>query len=148
MSTSLTFARRARGFTLIEIMVVVSILAILAALVIPNVIGQSDDAKRKAAAVEIGTLKRALQMYYLDNGRYPSTEQGLQALVIKPTVAPIPNNWKAGGYLEKLNPDPWKNPYQYVNPGLNGAPFEVFSYARDGKPGGEGPDEDITSSKL
>jgi general secretion pathway protein G len=148
MSTSITFARRARGFTLIEIMVVVSILAILAALVIPNVIGQSDDAKRKAAAVEIGTLKRALQMYYLDNGRYPSTEQGLQALVTKPTVAPIPNNWKAGGYLEKVNPDPWKNAYQYVNPGLSGAPFEVFSYARDGKPGGEGPDEDITSSKL
>ena len=148
MSTPLALARRSRGFTLIEIMVVVSILAILAALVIPNVIGQSDDAKRKAAAVEIGTLKRSLQMYYLDNGRYPSTEQGLQALVTKPTVAPIPNNWKAGGYLEKLNPDPWKNAYQYVNPGLGGTPFEVFSYGRDGKAGGEGPDEDITSSKL
>lgn len=148
MSTSITFARRARGFTLIEIMVVMSILAIIAAFVVPNVIGQSDDAKRKAAAVEIGTLKRALQMYYLDNSAYPSTEQGLQALVTKPTVAPIPNNWKAGGYLEKLKPDPWNNSYQYVRPGLNGAPFEIFSYGRGGQPGGEGAEEDITSSKL
>ncbi|MFC3148794.1 type II secretion system major pseudopilin GspG [Piscinibacterium candidicorallinum] len=148
MSTSITFARRARGFTLIEIMVVITIIAVIAAFAAPRILGRSDDARRKAAGIEITTMKRALQMYYLDNNNYPTTQQGLQALVAKPTVAPIPNNWKAGGYVEKLNPDPWGNPYQYLKPGLGGAEFEIFSYGADGKPGGEGKDEDITSSKL
>lgn len=148
MSTSITFARRARGFTLIEIMVVITIIAVIAAFAAPRILGRSDDARRKAAGIEITTMKRALQMYYLDNNNYPTTQQGLQALVTKPTVAPIPNNWKAGGYVEKLNPDPWGNPYQYLKPGLGGAEFEIFSYGADGKPGGEGKDEDITSSKL
>jgi general secretion pathway protein G len=148
MSTSITFAHRARGFTLIEIMVVITIIAVIAAFAAPRILGRSDDARRKAAGIEITTMKRALQMYYLDNNNYPTTQQGLQALVAKPTVAPIPNNWKAGGYVEKLNPDPWGNPYQYLKPGLGGAEFEIFSYGADGKPGGEGKDEDITSSKL
>ncbi len=148
LSTPLSTSRRVRGFTLIEIMVVITIIAVIASFAVPRILGRSDDARRKAAGIEITTIKRALQMYYLDNSNYPTTEQGLQALVSKPTLAPIPNNWKAGGYVEKINPDPWGNPYQYVKPGLGGSPFEIFSYGADGKPGGEGNDEDITSSKL
>jgi general secretion pathway protein G len=139
----------ARGFTLIELMVVVTILAVLAALIVPRVVGRTDDARVAAARQDIATLMNALKLYRLDNGRYPTSEQGLRALVEKPTVDPIPNNWKAGGYLEATNvrKDPWGAEYQYLNPGLHGE-VDVLSFGRDGQPGGEGPDADIGSWSL
>ncbi len=109
-------ACRGRGFTFIEIMVVVAILAILAALVVPRIMGRTDDAKRTAAKVQIRNIEGALQLYKLDNGVYPSTEQGLKALVEKPSVGVIPKKWKIGGYLPKLPEDPWANPYKYLSP--------------------------------
>lgn len=133
-----------RGFTLIEIMVVVAILGILAALIVPKVIGRSDEARVVAAKQDIGTLMQALKLYRLDNQRYPSSEQGLNALVTRPTVAPIPPNWKAGGYLDRLPRDPWGNPYQYLAPGLHGE-IDVFSLGADGQPGGSGLDADVGS---
>src|SRR6185295_15112556 len=114
------------GFTFIEIMVVVAILAILAALVIPRIMGRTDDAKRTAAKVQIRNIEGALQLYKLDNGVYPSTEQGLKALVEKPTVGVIPKKWKAGGYLPKLPEDPWANPYKYMSP----APVQQGQYGQ------------------
>jgi len=141
--------RRGRGFTLIEIMVVVTILGILAALIVPRVIGRTDDARVTAAKQDIAQLMQALKLYRLDNGRYPSNEQGLQALVEKPGQEPVPPNWKQGGYLDAatLHKDPWGNPYQYLNPGLHGE-VDVMSFGRDGQPGGEGPDADIGSWTL
>jgi len=137
-------ARRDAGFTLIEIMVVVVILAILAALIVPKVIGRPDEARVVAARQDVATIKQALKLYRLDNGRYPSTEQGLGALVERPTITPLPSNWKAGGYLERLPLDPWGNPYQYLNPGLRGE-IDVFSFGADGVAGGEGFDADVGS---
>lgn len=136
--------RAARGFTLIEIMVVVVIMGVLAALVVPRLMGRTDDARILAAKQDIATLMQALKLYRLDNQRYPTTEQGLQALVTRPTAAPIPQNWKTGGYLDRLNRDPWGNPYQYLSPGTRGE-IDVFSYGADGKPGGTGIDADIGS---
>lgn len=136
--------RAARGFTLIEIMVVVVIMGVLAALVVPRLMGRTDDARILAAKQDIATLMQALKLYRLDNQRYPTTEQGLQALVTRPTAAPIPQNWKTGGYLDRLNRDPWGNPYQYLSPGARGE-IDVFSYGADGKPGGTGIDADIGS---
>jgi len=138
---------RARGFTLIEIMVVVVILGILAALVVPKLIGRVDESRISAARLDIGNLKSALTMYKLDNQRYPTTEQGLQSLVTKPTTGPDPKGWRAGGYVEKLPNDPWKNPYQYLSPGTHG-PIDIFSYGADGQPGGAGDDADIGSWDL
>jgi len=137
---------RARGFTLIEIIVVITIMAIMAALIVPRVIGRTDDARIAAARQDIATLMNALKLYRLDNGRYPTQDQGLRGLIEKPTVDPIPQNWKPGGYLESRNvpKDPWGNDYQYLNPGLHGD-VDVMSYGRDGQPGGEGPDADIGS---
>jgi len=112
--------RRQRGFTLLEVMVVVVILGILAALVVPKIISRPDEARVTAARQDIASLMQALKLYRLDNHRYPTTEQGLQALVTKPTTAPIPPNWKTGGYVERLPKDPWGNPYQYLNPGVHG----------------------------
>jgi general secretion pathway protein G len=137
----------ARGFTLIEIMVVVVILGILAALVVPKLIGRVDESRIAAARLDINNLKAALQMYKLDNQRYPTTEQGLQALVTKPTSGPEPKGWRSGGYIEKLPNDPWKNPYQYLSPGTHG-PIDIFSYGADGQPGGTGDDADIGSWEL
>jgi general secretion pathway protein G len=134
--------RRARGFTLIELMVVLVIMGVLAALIVPNIIGRTDEARVTAAKTDIGTIMQALKLYKLDNGFYPSQEQGLQALVVKPSTAPVPGNWKP--YLEKLPNDPWGRPYQYLNPGVKG-PVDVFSYGADGKPGGEGSNADIGS---
>ncbi len=137
----------ARGFTLIEIMVVIVILGILAALVVPRVVGRADDARVTAAKQDVAQIQQALNLYRLDNGRYPTQEQGLQALVSKPTAAPAPGNWRAGGYLNKLPSDPWKNPYQYANPGLR-ADIEVYSLGADGQPGGQAYDADIGSWDL
>ena len=135
---------RNAGFTLIEIMVVVVILGILATLVVPKIMGRPDEARAVAARQDIASVMQALNLYPLDNSRYPSTEQGLAALVAKPTTEPVPNNWKTGGYLDKLPKDPWGRPYQFLNPGIKGE-IDVFSYGADGKPGGAGADADVGS---
>lgn len=140
-------ARRRSGFTLLEVMIVVVILGILAALVVPKIISRPDEARVIAAKQDIASLMQALKLYRLDNIRYPVTEQGLQALVEKPAAAPLPPNWKAGGYIERLPKDPWGNPYRYLNPGLHGE-IDVFSFGADGVPGGEGNDADIGSWNL
>jgi general secretion pathway protein G len=137
----------ARGFTLIEIMVVVVILAILAALIVPRVMSRPDEARVIAAQQDIRTIVQALKLYRLDNLRYPSTEQGLAALVKPPAVPPLAPNWKTGGYLERMPKDPWGNPYQYLNPGLRGE-IDVFSFGADGIAGGEGFDADVGSWSL
>jgi general secretion pathway protein G len=136
--------RRTAGFTLIEIMVVVVILGILATLVVPKIMGRPDEARAVAARQDIASVMQALNLYRLDNSRYPSTEQGLAALITKPATEPVPNNWKTGGYLDKLPKDPWGRPYQFLNPGIKGE-IDVFSYGADGKPGGAGSDADIGS---
>ena len=136
-----------RGFTLIEIMVVVVIMGIMAALVVPKLMGRADDARITAAKQDISTIMQSLKLYKLDNQRYPTTEQGLQALVSKPVSGPAANNWKTGGYLDKLPKDPWGNQYQYLSPGIKGE-VDVFSLGADGQPGGTGNDADIGSWDL
>ena len=136
--------RTRRGFTLIEVMVVIVILGVLAALVVPRILSRPDEARAVAARQDIAVISQALKLYRLDNQRYPTAEQGLNALVAKPENAPVPTNWKPGGYLERLPKDPWGNAYQYVNPGLHGE-IDVLSLGADGKPGGEGLDADIGS---
>ncbi|MGD7430030.1 type II secretion system major pseudopilin GspG [Ralstonia solanacearum] len=123
-------------------MVVVVILGILAALVVPKIMSRPDEARIIAAKQDIASISQALKLYRLDNGRYPTTEQGLAALVTKPTTEPVPNNWKGGGYLERLPKDPWGHPYQYLNPGVRGE-VDIFSYGADGQPGGTANDADI-----
>ncbi len=135
-------AGRQAGFTLIEIMVVVVIIGVLAALVVPGVLGRAEEARVTAARSDVAGLMQALKLYKLDNQRYPSGEQGLEALARKPTVGTIPNNWKT--YVEKLPVDPWGHAYQYANPGVQGE-IDVFSLGADGQPGGEGTDADIGS---
>lgn len=134
--------RRQPGFTLIELMVVLVIIGVLAALIVPNMLDRADDARVTAARTDVNNLMQALKLYKLDNLRYPTAEQGLQALVTKPTTPPIPSNWRP--YLDKLPSDPWKNPYQYVNPGLKGE-IDVYSFGADGVVGGEGKNADIGS---
>jgi general secretion pathway protein G len=133
------------GFTLIEVMIVIVILGVLAALIVPKIMGRPDEARVVAARQDIATVMQALKLYRLDNRRYPTQDQGLAALVVKPATDPVPDNWKS--YIEKLPSDPWGNPYQYLNPGLHGE-IDVFSYGGDGKPGGEGVDADIGSWQL
>lgn len=126
-------ARQCSGFTLIEVMVVIVILGILAALVVPRIMDQPARARITKARADIRTLEDALKLYRLDNFQYPTTDQGLQALVTKPTTAPEPQNWKQGGYLDRLRKDPWGHPYQYLNPGVHGE-IDVFSLGPDGQP--------------
>ena len=131
-----------RGFTLIELMVVLVIIGVLAALIVPNVLDRADDARTTAARTDVANLMQALKLYKLDNQRYPSAEQGLDALVRKPTAGAVPPNWKP--YLDKLPADPWGRAYQYLNPGVNGE-IDVFSFGADGQPGGDGNNADIGS---
>ena len=138
----LSQARRQRGFTLIELMVVLAIIGVLAALIVPNVLGRADDARITAARTDVGNLMQALKLYKLDNQRFPSSAQGLSALILKPTTEPVPGNWKP--YLDKLPNDPWGRPYQYMNPGIKGE-VDVLSFGADGQAGGEGNTADIGS---
>jgi general secretion pathway protein G len=131
-----------RGFTLIELMVVLVIIGVLAALIVPNVLDRADDARVTAAKTDVSNLMQALKLYKLDNQRFPTAEQGLAALTAKPTVSPAPPNWKA--YLEKLPNDPWGRPYQYLNPGVQGE-IDVMSLGADGQAGGEGNNADVGS---
>ncbi|MEO7953143.1 MAG: type II secretion system major pseudopilin GspG [Polaromonas sp.] len=147
MNTRSSFLTRSRrrlisGFTLIELMVVLVIIGVLAALIVPNVLERAEDARATAAKTDVNNLMQALKLYKLDNQRYPTAEQGLQALLVKPTTAPIPSNWKS--YVDKLPNDPWGRPYQYLNPGIR-AEIDVMSFGADGQPGGEGKNADIGS---
>jgi general secretion pathway protein G len=134
--------KRQNAFTLIEVLVVVAILAILAAIVVPRIMDRPDEARRVAAKADTAAIVQALKLYRLDNGNYPQTDQGLAALVQKPTTNPVPPNWKQGGYLDKLPKDPWGRDYQYLNPGVRGE-IDVFSLGADGARGGEGSNADI-----
>ena len=144
MTTFTSFARRQlqAGFTLIELMVVLVIIGVLAALIVPNVLDRAEDARVMAARTDVNNLMQALKLYKLDNQRAPTSEQGLQALIAKPTTGPIPTNWKP--YLDKLPNDPWGRPYQYLNPGIKGE-IDVMSFGADGQPGGEGKNADVGS---
>jgi general secretion pathway protein G len=141
MQTSRT---QQRGFTLIEVMVVVVILGILAALVVPKIMGRPDEARVIKARQDVQAIEAALNLYRLDNHVYPSTEQGLTALVEKPSGEPAAPNWKTGGYLDRVPQDPWGRPYQYLNPGLHGE-IDIWSYGADGQEGGEGVNADLGS---
>ena len=137
-----THRHLSKGFTLIELMVVLVIIGVLAALIVPNVLDRADDARSTAAKTDVNNLMQALKLYRLDNQRYPTSAQGLQALLVKPTTVPVPTNWKP--YLEKLPNDPWGNNYQYLNPGIKGE-IDVLSFGADGQAGGEGKNADIGS---
>jgi general secretion pathway protein G len=133
------------GFTLVEIMVVVVILGVLAAIVVPRVVGRADDARAVAAKQDIASVLQALKLYRIDNSRYPGNAQGLGALVTRPTTEPLAENWKS--YLDRLPRDPWGRTYLYLNPGVHGE-IDVFSLGADGNPGGDGADADIGSWQL
>jgi len=132
------------GFTLLELMVVIVILGLLAALVVPKLIGQSEKAKQTAARVQIRSLEQALQLFKLDNGFYPTTEQGLVALVRIPEVGRIPKNYRQGGYIDRIPNDPWGGAYVYLSPGAHGD-YDISSYGADAMPGGDGENADINS---
>lgn len=140
---------RDSGFTLLEIIVVVFILSLLVAIVAPKIMGKTDDAKIAQAKVQIRNFETALKMYKLDNGSYPTTEQGLDALINKPVTGQIPTGYRDGGYLEehKIPMDPWGNPYVYLSPGAHGD-FDIISFGADGKEGGEGKNADITNYNM
>ena len=139
-------AKKQQGFTLIEIMVVIVIIGILATLVVPRIMGRPDEARVVSAKHDVTTLVQALKLYKLDSGRYPTTQQGLNALVTKPTTDPAPMNWKMGGYLDKLPQDPWGNPYQYSLAAGNADPI-ILSLGADAAPGGEGENADIRNTR-
>ncbi len=135
------------GFTLIELLVVIAILGLLASIVVVRVTGVMGESKEKIAKVQIASLETALKHYYLDNNRYPTTEQGLEALIRPPEIEPLASNWRQGGYLEKgrLPDDPWGNPYRYLSPGVHNTDFDLWSTGADGEDGGEGENADITN---
>jgi general secretion pathway protein G len=135
------------GFTLIEILVVVVILGILASIIVPKIMKRPEEARRTKAIMDIKAIETALNLYRLDNGGYPSTEQGLEALVTEPTTGVIPKNWKEEGYLDKVPKDPWGNPYAYLSPGLH-KEFDLESYGADGVDGGEGKDADVENWNI
>lgn len=134
--------KKQQAFTLIEVMVVVVILGILAAIVVPKIMSRPDQAREVKAQQDVMSVQNALDLYKLDNGFYPTTDQGLSALVQKPTSDPIPENWKDDGYLKQLPKDPWGHDYQYLNPGVH-SDVDIFSYGADGKPGGTGINADV-----
>jgi general secretion pathway protein G len=140
-------AHNQSGFTLIEIMVVVVILGILAGIVIPKLLDRPEDARRTKAAVQIKGIEEALALYKLDNGLFPSTDQGLSALVTKPESGRIPMKYREGGYMKKIPMDPWSGDYIYLSPGLNGD-YDLLSNGSDGEPGGEGKDADVKSWEI
>ncbi|MBC8418951.1 MAG: type II secretion system major pseudopilin GspG [Proteobacteria bacterium] len=137
------------GFTLIELMVVIVILGILAGLIIPRIMGRPEEARQMKAKIQMESIETSLRLYKLDNGSYPSTEQGLQALVEPPAVGELPRSWREGGYLEKgkVPKDPWDNEYVYLSPGVHGD-YDLMSYGADGQPGGEDKNKDINSWDL
>lgn len=135
---------RKQGFTLMELLVVVAIIGVLATFVAPKFFDQPEKARRTAANQQIRALSEALEMYKLDNRTYPTTDQGLKALVEKPSIDPIPENWKSGGYMKKMPEDPWGSEYVYLAPGVHGE-FDIISYGSDGKKGGDDDAADVTS---
>ncbi len=139
-----------KGFTLIELMIVIVIIGILATLLIPRIMERPEEARRIKAKMDIKTIESALKLYKIDNGVYPSTEQGLEALIKKPTTSPLPKKWRDGGYLEgtSVPKDPWGNPYYYTAGGPEGRDYEIISYGNDGQPGGTGRDADVSSTDL
>jgi general secretion pathway protein G len=137
-----------KGFTLIELMVVLVILGIMVTAVVLRIGDEPDKARVLKAKSDIKTLETALKMYKIDNGYYPSVEQGLESLIYEPTVGKLPNNYKEGGYIEGLPLDPWGNPYIYISPGAQGRNYDLFTYGADGIEGGERFDEDIASWNL
>lgn len=145
-SLRLAFRKNQHGFTLIELMVVIIILGVLAGLIIPRVMGRPDEARQTKARMQIESLESALKLYKLDNSVYPSTEQGLKALVETPTVGNIPRNWRQGGYLDKgrVPKDPWGNDFVYVSPGSH-SDFDLICQGADGEPGGDGANKDINN---
>ncbi len=139
--------KRSDGFTLIELMIVIIILGILASIVVPKLMGRPEEARRTKAKIQIRNFQQALDLFKLDNGFYPTTEQGLEALVKKPTISPIPPRYREEGYIDKIPKDPWGNPYIYICPGKYGE-YDIISYGADGEPGGEGKNADIESWNL
>jgi general secretion pathway protein G len=142
LKTQLAKTRSQLGFTLIEVMVVIAIIGIMATLIVPQIMSKPDEARVIAAKQDISSIIQALKLYRLDIGRYPTTEQGLAALITKPTSEPIPQNWKPNGYVDRLPKDPWGFAYQYSNPGTRGE-IDVFSLGADNKSGGTGFDADL-----
>ena len=140
-------ARRSGGFTLIEVMVVVVILSILAAIVVPRIMDRPGQARIVKARQDIRALESALSLYKLDNFVYPTTDQGLEALVSKPSGSPEPRNWRQGGYLDRLPKDPWGEPYHYLNPGVHGE-YDLYTRGADNQPGGEDENADIGNWNL
>jgi general secretion pathway protein G len=140
---------QSRGFTLIELMVVIVILGVLAGLIVPRIMGRPDEARQVKAKMQIESIETALKLYKLDNGAYPSTDQGLEALVVKPETPPLPRKWREGGYLEKgkVPVDPWENAFVYLSPGVHGD-YDISSYGADGVSGGEGKNSDVNSWEI